>query len=822
MGDTSAFWTTLNAVAMFFSQTGFIYSAGLAASMVTLAMVAMSLLAIAANDKSGQNPYLAFIYLGITFIFTSITVNTQVEDIYSGNVVQVNNIPAIVAAPASLITTASYKIFTTIDTAYQGVGGSYMSVSANGMKTPLQLLYAMKSGWAETTNVESVNYRLLLANCSPNNPNFSTSLQNATDILGFLTANLNQIGTTLYFPNPSPGQAVGNLSTMAPQYMSCKAATTAFVNEFNNLYSNAVSAGVAGMTIGQGSGQLGFNSVLSQNMSRNKVQTNQLWTLNNVQATLGSILQSSSPSLATAAASLTAGGQWIQNTLTTQILADATVSGIECMNENLPSLAAACWSRVSAERTAKEQWKADAAGGGSLFASMMGQTVTFMQIMFFAFSPIILIFALFLGAGSIKLIGKYLMFCVWSVSWWPFAAVIQNYIQTQVADQLVYLASSGGGINVNTMNAYYDIISSNLGIASNALAAVPIFSMALLTGSHQAMSSLATSMGGGDHFDEKNAVGSGQQVGAIASQAPMRQGDTMGSMKSGASQASLNTSLGGASSIESAQSMALSASQSQAEAIAAADGVVKTATRSDAQSQAWGRDVSETIAHGKSIDENAVKELSQSLGISQAKASEVYASVKAGATMGAAIAGSKAEIGAETGTKMSASEKMDRANQASEKISQAVKESNSVGDQVAQKMSTGISSGYVETNGSTDSVTHQLTNANTQAKEARNALSNAQSLNNSAAFARNASETELASQLQQHALNPTIRAASEHYAALKTGAAQEPQEVMSELRSIQAAHNNSGLQFGANQDGGNTMMLAQAISRREHLLVMPQ
>ena len=58
-----------------------------------------------------------------------------------------------------------------------------------------------------------------------------------------------------------------------------------------------------------------------------------------------------------------------------------------------------------------------------------------------------------------------------------------------------------------------------------------------------------------------------------------------------------------------------------------------------------------------------------------------------------------------------------------------------------------------------------------------------------------------------------IRAASSEYTDILNGTRQADPAVVSELRNIEASHRNSGLTFGANQDGANAMMLSQAYIR---------
>jgi hypothetical protein len=152
-----------------------------------------------------------------------------------------------------------------------------------------------------------------------------------------------------------------------------------------------------------------------------------------------------------------------------------------------------------------EPWKADATAQGSMFAKMALPAMIFLQLMFFGFAPLVILYSFFLGAGSVGLYVKFLGFGVWTMSWLPFSAVIQMYIQNNVTDKLAALQTKA--VTAGNYEAFmYDVLSTRLALASDLLAATPMVTLALLSGSIYGMSSLAGRWSGRDYMDEKNVA----------------------------------------------------------------------------------------------------------------------------------------------------------------------------------------------------------------------------------------------------------------------------------------------------------------------------
>ena len=188
-----------------------------------------------------------------------------------------------------------------------------------------------------------------------------------------------------------------------------------------------------------------------------------------------------------------------------------------------------------------EQFRSDAAASGSFFAKIMMPTMIFLQLLFFGFAPIVIIYGLFKGAGALMAYVKYLGFGVWTSSWLPFSAVIQMYIQNDVADKLAQFTEKGL-VPSNLQAVYYDVLATRLGIASDMLAATPLISAAMLGVTGYGMVSLASRWSGRDHNDEKLQSPDILKNGAHVDVASRNQysAEYKGSAKSGIAQADAN------------------------------------------------------------------------------------------------------------------------------------------------------------------------------------------------------------------------------------------------------------------------------------------
>lgn len=689
LGDVNSFWTMLNGIAMFFNDNGFIQSAALAGSLVMLVLMLINVLAKAGGGSGGHSPTLGPLYLGASFILMSIPTSVVVEDIYTGSIIQVDNIPLIISLPSSMFTTGAYKIFKSADTVFQSVNGSYMSVSSNGLVTPMKLLMSMRKGLTGEAPELALSIKVFAMDCTPNSPNFvRADMESAPDAMAYMLTHANPTGLTFDFPAKSS----------TPVAINC--------NDEAAILSTRLATFLGGTTLTEGD----VNKIINKNMSSMPKPDKTAYNFN-TDAML--------PVQNLVTSQLGASSQSAQQLMSNLIMYDAIGLGLDCAGTATNAgPAVACWTAAASERQAAEQWKSDAAGAGSMFSKLMVPAITFMQLMFYGFSPLILIFALFAGEKSIGLIAKYMMFGVWTVSWLPFAAVIQMYIQNQVIDRVSELGKlSPNGITLSNTPDFYDMVSTNLGLASDLLAATPMMSFALLSGSAMAMTSMAGRWGGRDYTDEKSMSPPAMSNGALVQNAPVVQQSQMGSQFSGASMPTLSVASSAGSGIKSAWASQTSAQDNLQKQIS----LVQDKANSHDSSMGFdeSRAAAFTSAHqnADSARNSLAKSLQEKTGISEQSAFKLAGSIGAGINE----AGFKAGLSAEGASTDQVSKAMDWASshgsdigasqdatrQLSNQMQQAAKFSYGEKNSTGKKESDGVTQSIATSHAATDSFTKE-------------------------------------------------------------------------------------------------------------------
>lgn len=486
LGDASSFYSVLNSVAMIFGQKGFILSTQLAAGLVALlACLAGAVGKLAGDSKMGQHPITTPIMFAGMVAFMSIPTSVVIEDIYSGQTAKVDNVPLIITAPASLFTTGAYKIFDYSNTAYQNVNGSYMSVSTSGYVMPLKLLLSLRRGITGTEPYLAASVQQFIIDCVPGSTTFlkgdvSGGFGQAPDLLAYVVEKARPSGLTNYYDVSN----IPNGTAMACPDAGQKilTAATAFYN--SKKFENLINKNANEKNPNDPKGQFKLADVESA-----------ITNIGQVGGMVGASQQD------TRAYALNA------------LLYDTVNDTFRCMDSTANQQDFnTCTLTLN---QAFEKWKAESASNGTFFTKMMTPAIVFLQLMFFGFAPIVILYSLFKGAGALPLYIKYLGFGVWTSSWLPFAAVIQMYIQSNVADKLVAIQNGTGVLTPASLNAQFDVLGTRLALASDLLAATPMVSLALLSGSIYSLSSLAGKWNGQGHTEPS------QITPPVASAAPV-------------------------------------------------------------------------------------------------------------------------------------------------------------------------------------------------------------------------------------------------------------------------------------------------------------
>lgn len=489
LGDVSSFVAALNSVVMVFGKTSFFSGAALLGAMLGLFgfLVYLFNKEAGAGVLMGAQPIVGLIAFFVFFSSLGIKTTVRINDTFTGNTNIVSNVPAIISMPASVITTAAYRVFDYTNTAFQSSNGSYMSTGQFGFVMPLQILQTMRNGVERTNPSITASLRQFIIDCAPGGAINVNSLGQASDTLENLLTYARDNGLTTFY-DATPG------SSPDGQAMSCFEAKQKIRTQVDGYLSGTF---------------LNASLVDTVNTSIRQKNPTQKVTLGTIQDTVDNVVIKG----------LGTTTQTSQAFMKNVLLHNTIANTFSCLQK---ASDAAQLSECDIMMTqANEQWKTDAAAAGSLFAKTMIPAMVFLQLLFFTLAPIVIIYGLIRGPAGIGMYVKYLGFGVWTASWLPVSSAIQMYIQNNVMDRLAQMPANM--VTLRAVQPYYDVISTNLGLASDMLAATPLVTATILGVSSMAMTQLATKMGGTDRVNERVAAPDLMAPAAVASaSSPMK------------------------------------------------------------------------------------------------------------------------------------------------------------------------------------------------------------------------------------------------------------------------------------------------------------
>lgn len=491
MGDLPIFRDVINAIAMVFNSSLFNPSTG--AGLVLVAMlISLILFAFPAVMGKPLSPFpLIFVFL---LYFGGIVPKTtlQIQDIYAGTVNNVDNVPVIVAVPAAIAAAISKGITDNVETAFSTPSqGTYLSLGAEGFVNPLKTLLAFRNVGATSNDGGGLTFwesdlKQFIRDCAVNSSVFSQqALYSSPDVVGYLTA-LPVNGLTIYYNTAFP---LGSL-------VSCTQMQTNLTNDQNAILtapSTPTNPSAIDAIVNRSAKPLNnsVGGVVSYTTAVNGVTSQLLGNSQNAQQFM------------------------------TNMLANISVQdGVRCATAATAAEIADCNSAFLVQ-TGIEQENINAAGNASIFAKTAIPMMNILLALFYAFSPIVLGVALMSAAHGLKIIGGFLMFGAWTQSWMPIAAVLNFMVQEQVQEELARFGTQG--ITLANSHDFYNAISLKVGLASELLAMTPMISMALLSGSMMALTSVAGKFSQ-DRVDEKALAPDAMHTGPLTEQGALLKG----------------------------------------------------------------------------------------------------------------------------------------------------------------------------------------------------------------------------------------------------------------------------------------------------------
>lgn len=148
----------------------------------------------------------------------------------------------------------------------------------------------------------------------------------------------------------------------------------------------------------------------------------------------------------------------------------------------------------------------DAAAQGGMFTRFAKQFIGVLVAIFILSLPLVMAYAAFYGLQSFGFLAKYFIFGIWIHSWVPIAQIVQFQLDRKL-ESLMELYTIGGVISVAELPSAFAKMSDYIGTASDVLAATPMIALAILTGSFFSLQGLAARFSSADKFDETAAAG---------------------------------------------------------------------------------------------------------------------------------------------------------------------------------------------------------------------------------------------------------------------------------------------------------------------------
>lgn len=280
----------------------------------------------------------------------------------------------------------------------------------------------------------------------------------------------------------------------------------------------------------------------------------------------------------------------------------------------------------------------------SMFVALLRPSVSFFEALFYALAPIIA-FLIPMGAMGMRLVGKYLMFTIWVVLYFPLLAIIGAFGDMQFAgamEALKDVALTPHGSMMVLKEA-----QDTMGTVSLLAAAVPQLALAILMGGPVAMSALAGRMQGGDMVDEKVAAPSAASNGAFVAQGASYSGAPgTGVVQNGAPLQSYSLQGSLSDTVSSSKSEQAQASEQFSATVSSTMAKLQQATQSSqyATDASYRATINDALQRGTALEEALKREQTD-----DAKGSAGTNSTFGG-SLGGGIGGGRLSAGASAGT----------------------------------------------------------------------------------------------------------------------------------------------------------------------------
>ncbi|WP_443743353.1 conjugal transfer protein TraG N-terminal domain-containing protein [Sutterella sp.] len=159
------------------------------------------------------------------------------------------------------------------------------------------------------------------------------------------------------------------------------------------------------------------------------------------------------------------------------------------------------------------QWAAE----GTMFFTTSRALMAFFEGFIYAITPIVG-FLIAIGTFGVTLVGKYFLTIAWIQLWLPILSILNLYIMTGCRQALTE-SSLGTSASFYALDTIWMETQTWIATGGMLTAATPMLALFLVTGSTYAFTTLAGRLGGQDHFNEKIQTPDAVQQSAVANHA---------------------------------------------------------------------------------------------------------------------------------------------------------------------------------------------------------------------------------------------------------------------------------------------------------------
>lgn len=520
LGDPWYLGKVMDAIAMISgSKSGFIGASEVAALIGVLIVGFQSILRLQINIHHLLVCYI--VYMGCF----STTTDVAIESVYSDKtVIQKDNVPLGPAVLGSVISQIGYGLTQKMEIAFSDIDEAKMTNGkSNGYLNPLHVLNNL-ANWSE--NGELLDYMLNTPQGRNLSRNYILYVADCTTKSVFLGR---QWGGKTW--NDVFSQSFGN---------DIKFKSDLYGTEFIN---SSDQAEVLSCTEGYDKLMEQINLALTQVLGDSKKAQNILNKIGQCQGgscqeTLG--LTSPIETIEQALEALNLGSVDAQKFMLNGMLENLKKTGLAAGFKHYRDVNTANMLYQSIQQR-NLQWASE----GNIFLNAMRPMMAFIEGFFYAISPFAAIIML-LGLFGLNIFFKYIMLLLWIQLWTPIMAIANLFIITSAKQALNPLtltdttALEGGAISTYYYESIVQVCQDKIAVGSMMLAATPVLSLMIISGSVYAFTSLTNRIAGADHFNEKVLTPDIVNPGSVMNKQDMFTADNFAIRSSGANFTGLN------------------------------------------------------------------------------------------------------------------------------------------------------------------------------------------------------------------------------------------------------------------------------------------